>query len=103
MNGSPSFDDLEQWSDWLLRTRFSCDPERERLLRADLQRDADHLLDLAQLRPGMTMLDVGSGDGLLALRAVERIGPSLKVFITDVSASLLRHAGERAMQSGIAD
>ena len=103
MNGSPSLHDTEQWSDWLLRGRFSVDPVCKCVLRADLQRDADRLLDLAQLRPGLTMLDVGSGDGLLALRAIERIGPSLKVFVTDVSTSLLRHAGELAMQAEVAD
>ncbi|WP_321932201.1 class I SAM-dependent methyltransferase [Paraburkholderia guartelaensis] len=102
MSSSQSSQETEQWADWLLRARFSGSPERERELRADLRRDADRLLDLAHLRPGMTMLDVGSGDGLLALRAIERIGPSLKVIATDVSVSLLRHTSERATERGVA-
>ncbi|WP_245639702.1 class I SAM-dependent methyltransferase [Paraburkholderia heleia] len=102
MSSSQSSRENEQWADWLLRARFSGSPERERVLRADLRRDADRLLDLARLGAGMTMLDVGSGDGLLALRAIERIGPSLEVIATDVSASLLRHASERAAERGVA-
>jgi len=49
-------------------------------------------LDGAQLGAGMTLLDVGAGEGLVAFRAIDRIGPSLRVILTDVSAPMLRHA-----------
>jgi ubiquinone/menaquinone biosynthesis C-methylase UbiE len=40
----------------------------------------------------MTLVDVGAGEGLVAFRAIEHIGPSLRVILTDVSAPMLRYA-----------
>jgi len=57
-----------------------------------VQRYADAVLDDAHLFPGMTLADVGTGDGLLAFRAIERIGAAIHVVLTDISAPLLRHA-----------
>ena len=34
----------------------------------------DHILDRADIRPGDTVLDVGTGQGLLGLAALERTG-----------------------------
>ena len=47
------------------------------------------------------MVDVGAGDGLVAFRAIDRVGPSLKVVLTDVSAPLLRHAERLAIEPGV--
>ncbi|MEI4861268.1 class I SAM-dependent methyltransferase, partial [Klebsiella pneumoniae] len=41
-----------------------------------------------------------AGDGLIAFGAIARIGPSLRVVLTDISAPLLRHAEERAREQG---
>jgi ubiquinone/menaquinone biosynthesis C-methylase UbiE len=49
-------------------------------------------LEGAQLAEGMTLLEIGSGEGLVAFRAIERIGASLKVILTDVSSPMLRYA-----------
>ena len=51
----------------------------------------------------MTLADVGTGSGLVALRAIERIGPSLRVVMTDVSAPLLDHAQALAAEQGVLD
>nr|WP_322047785.1 methyltransferase domain-containing protein [Paraburkholderia sp. J67] len=59
------------------------------------------MLDFAGLRAGMTLVDVGTGDGLVGLRAIERIGASIRVIMTDVSARLLQHAQARAQASGV--
>jgi ubiquinone/menaquinone biosynthesis C-methylase UbiE len=49
------------------------------------------VLDGAQLNDGTVLVDVGAGDGLVAFRAIERVGPSLKVILTDVSGPLLQY------------
>ena len=88
--------DPDIWADWLLHKRHADDPAFESLVRADALAYADRVLDLAQIQPGMTLLDVGSGDGVVAFRAIERIGPDLKVVLTDISRELLAKAQAEA-------
>ncbi|WP_165848030.1 class I SAM-dependent methyltransferase [Paraburkholderia lacunae] len=91
------------WSDWLLHTRHANDPEHERVLHAELEHYAERVLDGARLTSGMTLADIGSGDGLIALRAIDRIGPTLRVLMADISAPLLRHAETLAVQRDVRD
>jgi ubiquinone/menaquinone biosynthesis C-methylase UbiE len=92
-------DDL--WSQWLLHRRDADDPRFRQLVRASIDRYIDRLLDGARLVPGETLADIGSGEGLVALRAIERIGPTLRVWLTDVSEPMLRHAEEQALARGV--
>ncbi len=82
----------DQWSEWLLHRRHADDPACESMVRAAVQRFANCVLDRAQLTAGMTLADIGAGDGLVAFGAIDRIGPSLRVLLTDISAPMLRHA-----------
>ncbi|HEY3849814.1 MAG TPA: class I SAM-dependent methyltransferase [Steroidobacteraceae bacterium] len=59
------------------------------------------MLDGAQLANGMTLVDVGAGEGLVAFRAIDRIGPSLRVTLTDVSAPMLQFAESVAVQRNV--
>ena len=90
------------WSDWLLHRRHGGDAAHAHEVRAEITRYADRVLDGACLQPHMTLADIGTGDGLVAWRAIERIGPSLRVVMTDVSAPLVRHAQAQAAQRIIA-
>ncbi len=47
------------------------------------------------------MLDVGTGDGLLARRAIARCGSGLHVTMTDISAPLLEHAEAKMTALGL--
>jgi arsenite methyltransferase len=91
----------DEWSDWLLHVRHADNPDLAQALRVELERCADRVLDAAQLDEGMTLADVGSGDGLIAFRAIERVGPSLQVLMTDISRPLLRHVEEAAERLGV--
>jgi arsenite methyltransferase len=86
------------WSEWLLHRRHADDPAYEQVVRTVVQRLADRVLDDAKLSAGMTLADIGAGEGLLAFRAIERIGPSLRVVLTDISAPMLRHAESVAVR-----
>ena len=91
MNSPDPDAEPDLWSRWLLRQRFGGDAAREQWGRAALRRHADRVLDGCALASGMTLVDLGSGDGLVAFRAIERTGSGLHVLLTDVSAPLLAH------------
>ena len=90
------------WSQWLLHRRHGDDPDFERSTRAIVERYTERVLEGARLQPGEALADVGAGEGLLALRALERTGGALRVWLTDVSAPMLRHARARALERGVA-
>ncbi len=55
----------DRWYRWLLEVRFGGDAAyREKDLTEFLYPVRDAVLDGARLRPGQTLLDVGTGDGL---------------------------------------
>ncbi len=89
------------WSEWLLHRRHADDSTYAQVVQAVVGGYADRVLDGAQLAVGMTLVDVGAGEGLVAFRAIDRIGPSLRVTLTDVSAPMLRYAESVALQRNV--
>jgi len=61
----------------------------------------DKILDLARLKPGETVLDVGCGTGSLAIRAKRRVGPTGAVFGIDASPEMLARADRKARKAGL--
>ena len=76
---------------------------REQVLTELLYPARDTVLDKAQLRPGDTLLDVGTGDGLIGFGALERLGPSGQVIFSDISQDLLDHCRAAAAAEGLPD
>jgi arsenite methyltransferase len=94
----------DRWHRWLMDVRFGGDPAvRERLLTELLYPVRDTVLDKAGLQPGDTVLDVGTGDGLIAFGAVERLGPSGQVVFSDISRDLLDQCRAAAAVEGLLD
>lgn len=91
----------DEWSEWLLHRRHADDSDYGRVVQTTVQGYADRVLDGAGLSAGMTMVDVGAGEGLVAFRAIDRIGTSLRVILTDISAPMLRYAESVAMQRNV--
>jgi SAM-dependent methyltransferase len=92
----------DRWHRWLLDVRFGGDAgRREKDLTEFLYPVRDTVLDRARLRPGDTLLDVGTGDGLIAFGALERLGPSSgRVIFSDISQDLLDHCRKAADAEG---
>lgn len=88
----------DEWSEWLLHRRHADDAAYERLVRSVIEGFADRVLDGARLASDMTLADIGAGDGLIAFRAIDRIGPSLRVLLADFSVPMLRHAESLATE-----
>jgi len=89
------------WSEWLLHRRHADDPNVQRAVRAVIDRYIERVLDGARLAAGETLVDVGTGEGLVAFRAMERVGPTLRAWLTDVSEPMLRHARAQAIEHGV--
>jgi arsenite methyltransferase len=89
------------WSDWLLRHRHGSDGRNAERVEQRLRQYADKVIEAANLKPGMTAVDIGTGDGLLALRAIETFGASLTLWLTDISQPLLERARKAVHQRGV--
>jgi arsenite methyltransferase len=87
-----AFMSSDVWSEWLLHRRHADDPAYGRVVQAAVLDYADRVLDGARLSDAMTLVDIGAGEGLVAFRAIERVGASLRVILTDLSAPLLEYA-----------
>jgi arsenite methyltransferase len=95
-------DGPDRWHRWLLDVRFGGDArQRETDLAEFLYPVRDTVLDKAHLAPGETLLDVGTGDGLIAFGALDRLGPSGHVIFSDISQDLLDHCRAAASAEGL--
>ena len=49
------------------------------------------------------LLDVGAGDGLIAFGALDKLSPSGRVILADISRPMLDHAREAAEKMAVSD
>src|SRR5262245_20977518 len=80
------------------------DAETERLITQSRLYDAAtrRLFEDPGIRPGMRVLDVGSGAGDVAMLVAELVGPTGTVVGVDVNPTVLVRARERAAAGGLA-
>jgi len=72
------------------------------LLQGRLYNDyTEHALRLAGLRPGMRVLDVGSGPGDVSLIAARLVGPSGTVLGVDAAPKMIELARARTAEQGL--
>jgi arsenite methyltransferase len=96
--------ETDRWHRWLTETRFGGDPAyREQDLLEFLYPVRDAVLDKAELAPGQTLLDVGTGDGLVGFGALDRLGAGGRVIFSDISADLLDRCRKIAASEDVLD
>jgi ubiquinone/menaquinone biosynthesis C-methylase UbiE len=88
----------DRWAEWLLDRRSGGDPAWHKAQLDMLAPIRDRVLDNAALQPGNTLLDLGSGDGLIPFAALDRVGPNGTVVFSDISSDLLNHSLRLATQ-----
>jgi arsenite methyltransferase len=94
--------DRDRWYRWLQDVRFGGDPQVRRDDLAEfLYPVREKVLDKAGLRPDDTVLDVGTGDGLVGFGALERLDPSGRVIFSDISQDLLDHCRKAVEAEGL--
>lgn len=67
----------------------------------DERREAAIVMDLAQISPGMTVADIGAGEGYYTIRLAERVGPRGRVLAQDIDAGALKRLGIRVERERI--
>lgn len=92
-------EERDRWHRWLLDVRHGGDPGYREQVLAALYPVRDEVLDRAALRPEDTLLDIGTGDGLIAFGALDRLGPGGRVIFSDVSGDLLDHCRAAAAEA----
>ena len=61
----------------------------------DDRNEASTVMDLAQIEPGMTVADIGAGEGYYTVRLAERVGGDGRVLAQDIDQDALRRLGSR--------
>jgi len=82
----------DSWSRWLNKERWG---DHRHQAESALASVRDHILALADIRRGERVLDLGSGTGLLGLKATELIGPDGLVVFFDISRPALVSARQQ--------
>ena len=61
----------------------------------DDRNEANTVMDLAKIRPGTTVADIGAGDGYYTIRLAARVGKDGKVLAQDIDKAALERLGQR--------
>lgn len=58
-------------------------------------------IDLLELKPGMVVADIGAGSGYYSSRIAKRVGPTGRVFATDIQPGMIAILDRRIQQEGL--
>jgi arsenite methyltransferase len=88
------------WAEWVLRECQHPDPERNKTFQRErLAKVQQHF----KIEEGETVLDVGTGAGLLGFGALPCVGETGRVVFSDISQDLLEYCRSQAEAMGVLD
>jgi len=73
----------------IVSSRWSTEEARDRL------KEADHVMDLAGVKRGMTVADIGAGEGYYTIRLAQRVGAKGRVLAEDIIPEVRNTLAER--------
>jgi len=76
----------------IVSARWSTEEARDRL------NEAEQVMDLAGIRPGMTVADIGAGEGYYTIRLGQRVGPQGRVVAEDIVPETIEALGTRVVR-----
>jgi SAM-dependent methyltransferase len=65
--------------------------------------EAERVMNLLDVKPGMAVADIGAGSGYYTVRLARRLGPTGHVFAEDVVPEYLERLAQRVAKEGLAD
>lgn len=78
-------------------TRWADEDVRDRL------GEAEDVMDQSDIRPGMTVADIGAGDGYYTVRLSERVGPRGRVLAQDILPQAIERLGDRIARDNLSN
>ena len=85
----PRFPEPDRAVSDLGSNQFSTEDQR------DSRGEAKTVMDLAEIEDGMTVADIGAGNGYYTVRLAERVGADGRVLAQDIDRDALNHLGRR--------
>ncbi len=67
----------------IISTRWANEESRDRVNEAEI------IMDIADVRPGMTVADIGAGEGYYTVRLAKRVGPHGRVLAEDIMPEII--------------
>jgi len=101
MSTTQSYSD--PFAEWLLCRRYGNDLDEFVKIERSLNQVREQVLANAFIAPGDTVLDIGTGTGILAFGALERVGKQGIVIFNDTSKDLLDYCRQKATQEQVID
>lgn len=95
-------DICKNWTQWLMETRFSfLTPEMQQQTMNWLAVVRDNVLLRANIKPNQTIIDIGTGTGLLAFKALEQLYGTGKIIFSDKFKDCLDSCEKFLKEQGI--
>jgi ubiquinone/menaquinone biosynthesis C-methylase UbiE len=88
----PTFPDAGRDVAPIVSDRFSTEQARDRI------GEAEQVMALAGLKPGMSVADVGAGEGYYTVRLARAVGPRGRVLAEDIDADAIDGLGDRVQR-----
>lgn len=67
----------------------------------DERGEAEKVMEFANIQPGMTVADIGAGEGYYTVRLAERVGSAGRVLAQDIDREALDRLGQRVVREGL--
>lgn len=77
------------WSEWLRHRRFGGNASYQAATLEGLKKLASKIVERAQIFESAVVLDIGAGDGVVGLTALQKLGPQGKLILSDISEAAL--------------
>jgi arsenite methyltransferase len=91
----------DKWKDWLLTHRHGGSEESRRAHIEGMTKVRERLFKNADLKEGETVLDVGTGEGIIGFGALD--APGTHVIFSDISEPLVELCRQIATETGVAN
>lgn len=73
-------------------SQFSTEDQRDR------RGEAESVMKLAEIEPGMVVADIGAGEGYYTVRLADKVGPKGRVLAEDINREVLTRLGNRVVR-----